>query len=317
MLQFIVQRLLMAVGLVLLVLTLIFSALHFVPGDPAALLLTAGDGPPPTPEAVAAMREQLGLDQPLIAQYFHFLGGVFTGDLGTSFKTSQPVVEAIGARLPRTLLLVGYATILSIIFGLILGALAARRGGWIDTLVTSLSSIGVALPVFVFGAVLILFFAIKVHWFPAGGYVNPSKDLWGAIMSLTLPSISLAVGFGSQIARMTRSAILEVQGQDWVRTATSIGLAPFKVFRKHILRNSLTPVVTVIGIGFGTLLGSTVLVERVFNYPGLSSLLVDGVTNRDYPVVQGIVIVIALMFILINILVDIIYGILDPRVRRS
>ncbi|WP_075205402.1 ABC transporter permease [Leucobacter musarum] len=317
MLAFIAKRLAMGVGLVLLVLTLIFSALHFVPGDPAVLLLSVGDGGAPTPEAVDRVREQLGLNQPLFVQYLHFLGGVFTGDLGNSFKTSQPVLEAIGARLPRTLLLVGFATLISVVFGITLGALAARKGGWVDTLVTALSSIGVALPVFVFGAVLILLFSISLKWFPAGGYVDFAKDPLGAIWSLMLPAISLAVGFSAQIARMTRSAVLEVQGQDWVRTAKSIGLAPFTVFRKHVLRNSLTPVVTVIGIGFGTLLGSTVLVERVFNYPGMSSLLVDGVTNRDYPVVQGIVIVIALMFILINIVVDVIYGILDPRVRRS
>ncbi|RGE19183.1 ABC transporter permease [Leucobacter sp. wl10] len=307
----------MGVGLVLLVLTLIFSALHFVPGDPAVLLLSVGEGGAPTPEAVDRVREQLGLNQPLIVQYLNFLGGVFTGDLGNSFKTSQPVLEAIGARLPRTLLLVGFATLLSVIFGIPLGALGARKGGWVDTLLTALSSIGVALPVFVFGAVLILLFSITLKWFPAGGYVDFGRDPLGAIWSLTLPAVSLAVGFSAQIARMTRSAVLEVQGEDWVRTAKSIGLAPFRVFRKHVLRNSLTPVVTVIGIGFGTLLGSTVLVERVFNYPGMSSLLVDGVTNRDYPVVQGIVIVIALMFILINIVVDVIYGILDPRVRRS
>ncbi len=317
MLSFIAKRLVMGVGLVLLVLTLIFAALHLVPGDPAVLLLSVGDGGAPTPEAVERVREQLGLNQPLFTQYLHFLGGVFTGDLGDSFKTSQPVLEAIGARLPRTLLLVSYATVLSVVFGVALGAVAARRGGWVDTLVTALSSIGVALPVFVFGAVLILLFSITLKWFPAGGYVDFAKDPAGAMWTLTLPAISLAVGFSAQIARMTRSAVLEVQGQDWVRTAKSIGLAPFTVFQKHVLRNSLTPVVTVIGIGFGTLLGSTVLVERVFNYPGMSSLLVDGVTTRDYPVVQGIVIVISLMFILINIVVDVIYGLLDPRVRRS
>lgn len=317
MFAFIVKRLLMGVGLVFLVLTLIFSAIHFVPGDPAALLLSTGDGGAPTPEAVERVREQLGLNQSLLTQYVQFLGGVFTGDLGESFRTQQPIVGAIGERLPRTLLLVGYATILSVIFGIVFGAIAGRKGGWIDTLVTALSSIGVALPVFVFGAVLILLFSIKVGWFPSGGYVNFAENPGGAIWSLTLPAISLAAGFGSEIARMTRSAVLEVQGQDWVRTAKSIGLAPFKVFRKHVLRNSLTPVITVIGIGFGTLLGSTVLVERVFNYPGLSSLLVDGVTTRDYPVVQGVVIVIALLFILINIVVDVLYGVLDPRVRRS
>lgn len=306
----------MGAGLGILVLTLIFAALHLVPGDPAVLLLSAGDGGAPTPEAIERVREQLGLNQPLAVQYFQFLTGVFTGDLGQSFRTSQPVLEAIGARLPRTLLLVGYATLLATVFGVLMGALAARRGGWIDTLVTAMSSIGVALPVFVFGAVLILVFSVKMNLFPAGGYVDIAKDTWGAIVTLTLPAISLAVGFGSQIARMTRSAVLEVQGQDWVRTAKSIGLKPFEVFNKHIMRNSWTPVITVIGIGFGSLLGSTVLVERVFNYPGLSSLLVDGVIARDYPVVQGVVVVIALLFIAINIFVDLLYGFLDPRVRR-
>lgn len=315
MLTFLARRLLIAAGLVLLVLTLIFSALHFVPGDPAVLLLTAGDGGPPSPQAVENVREQLGLNQTLTTQYLQFLGGVFTGDLGESFRTSLPVLDSIGDRLPRTLLLVGYAALLAVLFGVTLGALAARRGGRIDTLVTTLSSIGVALPVFVFGAVLILIFSLQLQLLPAGGYVDFGTDPWGAIRSLTLPAISLAVGFGSEIARMTRSAVLEVQDQDWVRTAKSIGLAPYKVFSRHIMRNSWTPVVTVIGVGFGTLLGSTVLVETVFNYPGLSSLLIEGVTARDYPVVQGIVIVIAFMFISINILVDLIYGILDPRVR--
>jgi peptide/nickel transport system permease protein len=316
-LTFILQRIAMGMGLALLVLTLIFSALHFVPGDPAVLLLSTGDGGAPTPEAVEKVRDQLGLNQPLLVQYGQFLAGIVGGDLGDSFKTQQPVLESIGARLPRTIQLVAYATILAVIAGIPLGALAARRGGWVDSLVTAASSIGVALPVFVFGAVLILVFAISLGWFPAGGYVDAGRDPLGAAVALTLPALALAVGFSAQIARMTRSAVLEVQEQDWVRTARSIGLAPLVVFRKHVLRNSLTPVVTVIGIGFGTLLGSTVLVERVFNYPGLSSLLVDGVSTRDYPVVQGIVIVIALMFIAINIVVDLIYGVLDPRVRRS
>lgn len=317
MLLFIAKQVAMGLGLVVLVLTLIFSALQLVPGDPAVLLLSTGDGGAPSPEAVERLREQLGLNQPLLVQYLGFLGGVLTGDLGESFRTAQPVLEAIMSRLPRTLQLVALATLFSLLTGVTLGAVAARRGGWVDTLVTALSSVGVALPVFVFGAVLILFFSIQLGWFPAGGWVDPANDPLGALRSLTLPAVALAAGFGAQIARMTRSAVLEVQGQDWVRTARAIGLAPFTVFRRHVLRNSLTPVVTVVGVGFGTLLGSTVLVERVFNFPGLSSLLVDGVNTRDYPVVQGVVIVIALMFIAINIVVDIIYGILDPRVRQA
>ncbi len=173
MLFFILKRVAMGVGLVLLVLTLIFSALQLVPGDPAVLLLSTGDGGAPSPEAVEKLREQLGLDQPLLTQYFSFLSGVFTGDLGESFRTSQPVLEAIGARLPRTLMLVVFATVLSIVIGVAMGAVAARRGGWVDTLVTALSSIGVALPVFVFGAVLILLFSITLEVVPGRRLCGP------------------------------------------------------------------------------------------------------------------------------------------------
>jgi peptide/nickel transport system permease protein len=176
--------------------------------------------------------------------------------------------------------------------------------------------VGVALPVFVFGSVLILFFSLELAWLPAGGYASFAADPVRHLQLLVLPAIALAVGFTSVVARMTRSSVQEMQHADWVRTARSLGLSRSRVFRRFVLRNSLNPVVTVIGLGVGTLLGSTVLVERVFNYPGLSSLLVDAVTARDYPVVQGVVLTIAVLFIAINIVVDVIYGVLDPRVRR-
>ncbi len=316
MLGYILRRVAVGIGLVYLVLTLIFLALHLVPGDPALLLLSQGDGASATPEAVERVREQLGLNQPLLVQYWDFLSGVVTGDLGQSFRTSQDVAAAIGERLPRTLELVGLATLIAVVLGIPWGAWAARRGGLVDSTTTTLTSIGVALPVFVFGSVLILFFSLKLAWLPAGGFASMGEDPGRHLQLLVLPAIALAVGFTSVIARMTRSAVQEMLHADWVRTARSLGLSRRRVFRRYVLRNSLNPVVTVIGLGVGTLLGSTVLVERVFNYPGLSSLLVDAVTARDYPVVQGVVITIAVLFIAINIVVDVIYGVLDPRVRR-
>jgi len=316
MFAFIVTRVAVGAGLVFLVLTLIFAALHLVPGDPAVLLLSRGDGTAPSQAAVDALRGQLGLNQPLVAQYWNFLIGVVTGDLGTSFRTHEAVVASIAGRLPRTLELVVFATLLSIAVGIPLGTLAARRRGAVDTTISTLTSIGVALPVFVFGSVLVLAFSIWLGWLPAGGFTAWNQDPVAHLKGLILPGVALAVGFSAIIARMTRSSVQEVMNQDWVRTAKSFGLSPFRVLRRHVLRNALTPIVTVVGLGFGVLLGSTVLVERVFNYPGLSSLLVESVSTRDYPVVQGIVIVIAVMFISINIVVDVLYGFLDPRVRR-
>ncbi|WP_028474898.1 ABC transporter permease [Nocardioides alkalitolerans] len=316
MFSYVLRRIGVGLGLVLLVLTLIFLALHLVPGDPAMLLLSQGDGASATPEAVARVRTQLGLDQPLLTQYWHFLSGALTGDLGESFRNRQPVSEAIGERLPRTLELVGLATLVAVVVGVPWGALAARAGGWFDSVTSVLTSIGIALPVFVFGSILILVFSLKLGALPAGGFAEWGEDPNRHAQILVLPAIALAVGFASTIARMTRSAVLEMLHQDWVRTARSMGLSRRAVFRRYVLRNSLNPVVTTVGIGVGTLLGSTVLVERVFNYPGLSSLLVEAVTARDYPVVQGIVITIAVLFVSINIIVDVLYGVLDPRVRR-
>ncbi|MDT9593022.1 ABC transporter permease [Nocardioides zeae] len=314
--SYVLRRIGVGVGLVLLVLTLIFLALHLVPGDPAMLLLSQGDGASATPEAVARVRAQLGLDEPLLTQYWQFLSGALTGDLGQSFRNGQEVSTAIGERLPRTLELVGLATLIAVVVGVPWGALAARKGGWFDSVTSVLTSIGVALPVFVFGSVLILVFSLRLGLLPAGGYAEWGVDPNRHTQILVLPAVALAVGFASTVARMTRSAVLEMLHQDWVRTARSLGLSRRAVFRRYVLRNSLTPVVTTVGIGVGTLLGSTVLVERVFNYPGLSSLLVESVTARDYPVVQGVVITIAVLFVSINILVDVLYGVLDPRVRR-
>src|SRR5687767_12823965 len=203
MLGYILRRVAVGVGLVYLVLTLIFLALHLVPGDPALLLLSQGDGASATPEAVERVREQLGLNQPLLAQYWDFLSGVVTADLGQSFRTNQDVATAMGERLPRTLELVGLATLIAVLVGIPWGAWAARRGGLVDSATTTLTSVGVALPVFVFGSVLILFFSLKLAWLPAGGYASLGADPGRHLQLLVLPAIALAVGFTSVIARMT------------------------------------------------------------------------------------------------------------------
>lgn len=317
MIRFILKRCAIGLGLVWIVLTLIFLALHLVPGDPAALLLGGEGGGAPTPEAIAEVRAQLGLDQPLLVQYGNYLLGVLQGDLGTSFRDGSSVSGFIAQRLPNTLELVLLAAIIAVVVGVPLGALAARRGGVVDSGISVLTTLGVAVPVFVIGTIFVLVFALQLRLFPAGGFVAFADDPLGHLTRALLPSIAIAIGFAAVLARMTRSSVLETSGQDWVRTATSMGLSRPVVFRRHVLRNSMNPVVTSFGLEVGTLIGSTVLIERVFNWPGLGTLLVDGVLQRDYPVVQGVVIVISVLFILINIVVDISYGFLDPRVRQS
>lgn len=307
-----------AVGLVLLmlVLTMVFTALHLLPGDPATQIL-ASDGATPSPEAIAELRARLGLDEPVLSQYWDFVRGFFVGDLGRSYVHDTSVTSEIFTRFPRTLELVLLTTLMSVLIGVVLGALAARFRGWIESLVTTLASIGVAIPPFVGASALIFFLSLQARIFPAGGYADWSDDPGKHIMVLILPAVSLAIGFSAIVARMTYAAVLDVQHQDFVRTATSLGLSPGRVFVRHVLRNSLTPVATVIGLHFGLLIGGAVLVERVFNFPGLSSLLIDSIVQRDYPVVQGIVIITAASVIIINILVDILYGFLDPKVRLS
>jgi peptide/nickel transport system permease protein len=315
--SFVIRRIGSAAALVFVVLTAIFLAVRAVPGDPA-LLLSGGDSGAVASEAsLALIRERLGLDQPLWSQYLSYLAGLLHGDLGQSFRGSgTAAADLISTRLPYTLELVAVAAVLAVIIGIPLGSWAGRRGGTVDAGVSLATSIGLAIPVYVLGAVLILVFALHLRMLPSGsstGWDDPLEHL----RSLILPAVALAVAFSAVIARMTRSSVIEVSGQDWVRTGHAIGLTPRRVFREDVLRNALTPVVTVIGLEIGALVGSSVMVERVFNYPGLSSLLIDAVSNRDYPVVQGIVIVVSLVFIVVNLVVDILYGVLDPRVRSA
>ncbi len=315
--RFVLKRLGLGIVLLWLVVTVVFLALHAVPGDPAAILLGSEGAGSVTPEALARVRSQLGLDKPVLVQYTDYLLRLVRFDLGTSFRsTDVPVLSYIGDRLPKTLELVFAAALLAVLVGIPLGALAARIGGLVDTLISSLTTLGISMPVYVIGTIFVLVFSLQWGIFPAGGYATLEANPVGHFQRLVLPAIALSFGIGSVVARMTRSAVLETVAQDWVRTARSQGLPRAQVFRRHVIRNSLTPVVTTLGLEIGTLLGSTVLIERVFTWPGMGSLLIDAVNARDYPVVQGIVIVIAALFILINLIVDLLYGVLDPRARQ-
>ncbi|NMR32246.1 ABC transporter permease [Crystallibacter degradans] len=317
MINFLLKRVATGIVLIYVVLTLIFLMLHAVPGDPAMQLL-AGDGAAQvTPAALEAARERLGLNAPLPVQYWNYLAGAVQLDLGTSFQDGAPVLDLVSERLPNTLELVLLAVLIALAVGIPLGSVAARRGGFVDSAISVGTSIGMSVPVYVVGALFVLLFALKLGWFPAGGYEEAGGNFVGHVSRVVLPAAALSFGIASIIARMTRSAILDNYRQDWVRTARSWGIGRRLVFRKHVLRNSLTPVATVTALQIGTLLGSTVLVERIFNWPGISALLVDSVIERDYPVVQGIVIILSAIFIFINILVDVLYGYLDPRARVS
>lgn len=318
MVAFILRRLAAGIALVFVVLTLIFLAVRAVPGDPALMLAGGESGATVTEKSLEVIRERMGLNLPLGEQYLSFIVGIFRGDLGHSFVGSgASVTTLIASRLPYSLELIVLAAVIAIGIGIPLGSLAGRHPGRVDGAVSVFTSIGIAVPVYVMGALLIFFFALQLRWVPSGGAVPWSNGVWPHLRALILPSVALAIAFAAVVARMTRSSIVEVSGQDWVRTGHAKGLGENAVFRRHVLRNSLTPVITVIGLEVGTLIGASVMVERVFSYPGMSSLLIDSVVNRDYPVVQGVVIVVSIFFILTTFIVDIVYGILDPRVRRS
>jgi peptide/nickel transport system permease protein len=317
MLAYALTRIAVALGLIWAVATLVFLIIHMVPGDPAELLLSQG-GVAPDPAAVAELREKLGLDQPLVAQYFKYVRGLLTGDLGSSLLDDHSVAAEIALRLPRTLELIFAASLISVLFGMPLGTIAAlRAGGTVDRVLAGAAGIGLSVPVFVVGTIAILIFAQKLRWVPAGGFVPFSRDPLQHLILLLMPASTIAVGLGAVVFRMTRSSVLEVLGRDYVRTAHAKGLNPRRIVLHHVVRNALIPVVTVLALHMGSLLGGTVLVEFVFNWPGLSGYLVRAVEQRDYPEVVGIVLVISVAFVIINLTVDLIYAVIDPRVRHG
>lgn len=304
MIQYALRRVLIAVPSVLGVLVIVFFMVRLAPGDPAVNI--AGEFAPA--ETVEAVRQRYGLDRPLHEQFGIFIGNLAQGDLGRSTRTRRLVIDDLQRFYPNTIELAVGAIAIALLIGIPAGIVAAlRQNTWADFFVTMASLIGVSMPVFWFGLLAILYFSVNLGWFPVAGR--------GSLAHLVLPAVTLGVSSMAIIARMTRSSMLEVLSLDYVRTARSKGLRPSRVVAKHALRNALVPVITIGGLEFGTLMAGAVLTETVFNWPGVGRLLVDAIRARDYPVVQGAVLLIAVTFIVINIVVDLIYGLIDPRIR--
>lgn len=317
MLAYVARRTGVALLLVWLVATLVFLLLHLIPGDPAELLLSTG-GSAPDPAAVAALRTELGLDRPILVQYAEHMVGLLRGDLGVSMQDGAPVAAEVALRLPRTLELIAAAAVIAVAFGVPMGIMAAvRAGGWADRLVSGAASLSLSTPVFVIGTLAILLFAQTLKIAPAGGYVPFAEDPLRHLGLLLMPAVTVSTSLWAVVIRMTRTTVLEVLERDFVRAARAKGLAPRRILYRHVLRNALVPVVTVTGLQLGTLLGGTVLVEFVFNWPGLSGYLVRAVEARDYPEVVGIVLVISVIFVALNLVVDLVNAALDPRVRLA
>ncbi|HWT08395.1 MAG TPA: ABC transporter permease [Roseomonas sp.] len=317
MLAFAARRLVVSAGLVWAVASLVFLVIHLIPGDPAELLLSQG-GIAPDPAAVEELRDRLGLNLPLWTQYLDYMGGLLRGDFGLSLQDEHPIVDEIILRLPRTLELVGMAALISIVFGVPLGIAAGlRAGGMLDRILGAWAGLALSIPVFVVGTLTVLVLAQQLKLVPAGGYVPFARDPGRHMLLLLMPAGTIAVGLGAVVFRVMRASVLEVLERDHVRAAQARGVSPAAIIRRHVLRNALTPVVTVVALHLGSLLGGTVLVEFVFNWPGLSGYLVRSVESRDYPEVMGIVLVISTLFVLLNFVVDLLYAVIDPRVRHG
>ncbi|HLW59560.1 MAG TPA: ABC transporter permease [bacterium] len=302
--RYIVRRLLLMVPTLFGVTVVVFTFIHLLPGDPAALMA----GNDATGEAIAIMQHELGLDRPLWTQYGIYVSELLRGNLGVSLRDHDPVSAHVGQAFGPTLVLTVCAMVVAITVGLTIGVMAAvNHNRFPDYAGTSLAMFGISLPSFVLGLALIWVFAVELRWFPTGGYHGPS--------TLVLPAITLGMGAGATIERIARSQMLEALGQDYVRTAKAKGQRTSVIVVRHVLRNALIPVVTVAGLDFGNLISGAIIVESIFAYPGLGRLLFDSINFRDYPQIQGIVFTFAAEFLMVNLLTDLLYARVDPRIR--
>lgn len=305
MFQYIARRILAAVPTIFLISLLVFSMLHLVPGDPAEIFLGENRS---TPELLAQVRADMGLDRPLHVQYLSFLGGFLSGDLGRSLTNGQPVAREIAARFPPTLELTLAALAIAVVLGVGLGIVSAlNHNSWIDSVAMMVALIGVSMPVFWSSLLLIFVFAVQLQWFPAIGQ--------GGVERLVLPALALGLVSAATLARMVRSSMLDVLGQDYIRTAVAKGVLPRSVTFRHALKNALIPTVTVLGIQFGQLLSGTVITETIFARLGIGRYYVESLLTKDFPVVQSLTLFIALLYVTINLLVDVSYSFIDPRIR--
>lgn len=315
MFRYIVRRVLAAIPVMFIVTAAVFTLLYLTPGDPAGVIL----GPDATPERIAELRERLGLNDPWHVQMIRWYGKLLQGDLGQSLSVGdRTVAQAIAERAEPTILLTLMALLVALVIGIPSGVFAALgRGRWVDTLVMLIAIAGVSIPTFWLGLNLIYIFAVTLRVLPLAGYQPLEAGVGETLRYLIMPAVTLGLAQGALLARMTRSMMLETLGEDYVRTARAKGLNQPSVVIRHALRNALIPLVTVVGLSFAILLGGAVITEQVFNIPGVGRLLIQAIGRRDYPLVQGIVLIVALLYVLINLFVDILYGILDPRLRQS
>ncbi len=312
MVGFLARRIASTIPVLLFVAVFVFAMLRLTPGDPAAVL--AGDNA--TPQQIEEIRAQLGLDEPLWTQFAIYAGRLLQGDLGVSYFFNQPVTDLIAQRIEPTLSLALVTILITVVVAVPLGTLAAyRHGSWLDRLVMGFSVAGFSIPVFVLGYLLIWIFAVELRWLPVQGFTSIGEGLWPFLERMILPASALAVIYIALIARIARASVLEVLGEDYVRTARAKGLAELPVVTRHALRNAAVPIVTVIGVGIALLIGGVVVTESVFNIPGLGRLTVDAVLARDYPTIQAVILLFSFLYVLINLLIDLTYLVLDPRIR--
>ncbi|HEV7256630.1 MAG TPA: ABC transporter permease [Bosea sp. (in: a-proteobacteria)] len=314
MMGFVLRRLLLAIPTLFVMLTAIFVLVRLVPGDAASVIL----GDQASAASLAALREKLGLDQPVHVQYLTFIGKVVTGDLGQSLSTGHSVIAEVLRVLPSTIELTIAAITIGLLFGLPLGVAAAlSRNGWVDYVSRVVSLVGLSFPAFVSGILMLIVFAIQLGWFPVLGNTSGSGDFGAQMRALALPALNLGIIMTAYVMRVTRAAMLGVLTEDYIRTARAKGVTRRQLIVTHALRNSLIPIITVVGLYFGTLIGNSVLTEIIFNRPGLGKLIIGALNSRDYTLLQGLMIIFAVCVIVVNTLTDLAYGLVDPRVKYS
>jgi len=312
MMAFIARRIASTFVVMAIVGVLVFLLLHLSPGDPAAIV--AGDNA--TPAQIEEMRERMGLNDPIPVQFVRWAGGVIQGDLGVSIFTNDPVLDLVKQRIEPTAALAGTTLVFAIVLAIAAGVLAAwKAGGFVDRLVMGLSVLAFSVPVFVVGYGLVYVFAIKLQWLPVQGYQPISDGFVPWIRHLILPTIALGLAYVALIARITRTSMLDVLAEDYIRTAKAKGVATTPLLLKHALKNAGVPIVTVIGIGVALLISGVVITETVFNIPGMGRLVVDAIAKRDYPIIQGCVLIFSGVYVIVNLVVDIVYTLIDPRIR--
>jgi len=313
---YIVRRLMHAVLVVLIVSLMVFLLMRLLPGDPILMYVTSGDLQSTSKEQIEQLKHELGMDRPLLIQYFDWLGSAARGDLGKSILYRYNVLEEIGKRLPITLYLGGWSFVIGCLIGPLLGVVSAvRRGKWLDSLVTVLANLGITAPPFWVGAILIYVFSLYLGLLPVYGYTSPLQDLAQNLKQSIMPIFVLATFPVASAARQTRSSVIEVMRQDYIRTAWAKGLSERVIIIRHVLKNALMPVVTLQGVLLRNIIGGSVVVETVFGIPGMGKLVVDGMLSQDYTVVQGVIVVVAVTVVLSNLVIDVLYGWLDPRIQ--